>query len=137
MGWTFGSPQLNGLTANCVEITVPGRRAPFVITPPAVPVTEPPAAPTPPPSTAPADPSPTDGVTLDEITTQATRIGSRIKLTMNGDAAQLQVRIRKSSKTLTFSNSLSIKNQPTSVRYVYVRFSDGTDWSDWDRIAIK
>jgi len=137
MGWTFGSPQLNGLTANCVEITVPGRRAPFVIAPPAVPVTEPPAAPTPPPSTAPADPSPTDGVTLDEITTQATRIGSRIKLTMNGDAAQLQVRIRKSSKTLTFSNSLSIKNQPTDVRYVYVRFSDGTDWSTWDRIAIK
>ncbi len=137
MGWTFGSPQLNGLTANCVEITVPGRQAPFVIAPPADPATAAPEAPTPPPSAAPADPSTADAVTLDEITTQATRIGSRIKLTMNGDAAQLQVRIRKSSKTLAFSHSLSIKNQPSDVRYVYIRFSDGTDWSTWDRIAIK
>lgn len=137
MGWTFGSPQLNGLSADCVEITVPGRRAQFVIAPPAVPVTAPPAAPTPPPSTTPTAPSATDGVTLDDITTQATRIGSRIKLTMTGDAEQLQLRIRKSSKTLAFSNSLSIKNQPSDVRYVYVRFSDGTDWSTWDRIAIR
>ncbi|MBJ7333321.1 MAG: YXWGXW repeat-containing protein, partial [Thermoleophilia bacterium] len=41
MGWTFGSPLLNGLAADCVEITVPGRRAPFVIAPPAAPVVDP------------------------------------------------------------------------------------------------
>ena len=146
MGWTFGSPLLNGLAADCVEITVPGRRAPFVIAPPAAPVVDPAPPvvdPAPPTGTTPTPPSTgtpteaTDDITLDDISTRATRVGSRIKLTMTGDADQLQLRIRKSSKTLAFANSLSIKNQPTSVRYVYVRFSDGTDWSDWDRIAIR
>ena len=140
MGWTFGSPLLNGLAADCVEITVPGRRAPFVIAPPAAPV----VSPAPPTGTTPTPPNSgttstddPDEITLDEIATRATRIGSRIKLAMTGDADQLQLRIRKSSKTLAFTNNLSIKNQPTSVRYVYIRFSDGTDWSDWDRVAIK
>jgi hypothetical protein len=111
-----------------------------VIAPPAAPVVDPapPTDTTPtPPSTGTPAPEATDDITLDEISTRATRVGSRIKLTMTGDANQLQLRIRKSSKTLTFANSLSIKNQPTSVRYVHVRFSDGTDWSDWDRIAIR
>ncbi len=143
MGWTFGSPLLNGLAADCVEITVPGRRAPFVIAPPAAPVTVPAPIPSPTPTPTPIpgagapDPLTSDDVALDDIITSATRVGSRIKVTMTGDANQVQLRIRKSSKTLAFSNSLSIKNQPTSVRYVYVRFSDGTDWSDWDRIAIR
>jgi hypothetical protein len=146
MGWTFGSPLLNGLATDCVEITVPGRRAPFVIAPPAAPVGDP-AAPVGDPAAPISDPAPptdstpspeaTDEIALDDISTRATRIGSRIKLTMTGDADRLQLRIRKSSKTRAFVNRLSIKNQPTSLRYVYVRFSDGTDWSDWDRIAIK
>lgn len=108
MGWTFGSPPFNGLAADCVEITVPDRWAPFVIAPPAAPVVDP--APTPLLSTGVPDSSANDVVSLDEIITHPTRVGSRIKLTLTGDAAQPQLQIRKSSKTLTFSNSLSLKN---------------------------
>ncbi len=134
MDWVFGSPLLNNITANCIEIHVPGRRAPFVISPPAVPVTVP-------PPTAPVDPvvvvTTEDEITLDEITTTAKRRGSKIQLRMTGDAEQIQIRIRKSSKTLDFKTSVTIKNQAETVRYVLVRFSDGTDWSSWDRIAVK
>jgi len=130
MGWTFGSPQLDGLTANCVEITVPGRRAPYVIAPAAV---------TPPVIQASAHTtgrSSARRIALNKITTHATRNGSRIKLKMRGVATRIQVRTHGSSKKMAFSNSLLIKNQPASVRYLYVRFSDGSNWSTWDRIAI-
>ena len=56
---------------------------------------------------------------------------------MDGSAEQVQVRIRKASKTLSFASTVSVRNAPADARFVQVRFSDGTDWSSWDRIAIR
>ena len=55
---------------------------------------------------------------------------------MDGSADQVQVRIRRASKTLDFANTVAVKNAPADAKFVQVRFSDGTDWSTWDRIAI-
>ena len=143
MNWAFAWPLLNNLDANCLEIEVPGRRTPYVIAPPATPVVDPTPSPDPAPTPDPT-PAPTaglitaaDDVTLDDIATTATRRGTRVVLRMTGSADQVQVRIRKGSKTLNFANTLAIRNAPADARFVQVRFSDGTDWSSWDRIAIR
>ena len=136
MHWTFASPLLDGTTADCLEIRVPGRANPFVLAPP-----------TSPPPTDPADPSPsldpgsatdpgTDEIDLTDVTATATRRGTKIDLHMTGDAALIGIRVRKSSKTITFRPAITLRNQPTTIRNVSVRFSDGTDWSDWERIPV-
>jgi hypothetical protein len=76
-------------------------------------------------------------VELDDITTTATRRGTRVVLRMSGSADEMQVRIRKASKTLNFASTVAVRNAPVAARYIQVRFSDGTDWSAWDRIAIR
>jgi len=142
MNWAFAWPLLTNIQADCLELEVPGHRNPYVIAPPATP------APAPDPTPAPSpDPTPaptragtllgTDDITLDDIATTATRRGSRVVLKMDGSADQVQIRIRKASKTLNFASTVSVKNAPADARFVQVRFSDGTDWSNWDRIAIR
>lgn len=142
MNWAFAWPLLSNLDANCLEIEVPGRRTPYVIAPPATPAPEPAPAPAPDPDPTPTAPTAgliaaADDVTLDDITTTATRRGTRVVLRMTGSAEQVQVRIRKGSKTLNFANTLAIRNAPADARFVQVRFSDGDDWSSWDRVAIR
>ena len=78
-----------------------------------------------------------DEVTLDDIVTTATRQGSKVILRMNGSADQVQIRIRRASKTVDFRSTIAVRNAPAEARFVQVRFSDGTDWSSWDRVAIK
>ena len=56
---------------------------------------------------------------------------------MNGSADQVQIRIRRASKTVDFRSTIAVRNAPAEARFVQVRFSDGTDWSSWDRVAIK
>jgi hypothetical protein len=142
MNWSFGWPLLNGIQADCLEIEVPGHRNPYVIAPPATPAPEPTPDPTPAPAPTPA-PDPitaaltTQEVELDDITTTATRRGTRVVLRMSGSADEMQVRIRKASKTLNFASTVAVRNAPVAARYIQVRFSDGTDWSAWDRIAIR
>ena len=34
------------------------------------------------------------------------------------------------------SSTIAVRNAPADAKVVQVRFSDGTDWSSWDRIAI-
>ena len=139
--WTFASPLLNAITADCIEVTVPNRRAPYVIAPPAAPTppTTPPTDPATPPATPPTDPGTTtdDDITLDDITATATRRGTKIALTINGDAAQIGIRIKKTSKTISFRPNVLLKNQAATTRYISIRFSDGTDWSDWERIPVR
>jgi hypothetical protein len=139
MNFAFGWPLLSNIQADCLEIEVPGHNTPYVIAPPAAPAPAPAPAPvpdpTPTPTPAAASSTPGD-VTLDDIATTATRRGGRVILQMDGSADQVQVRIRKASKTLTFANTLAIRNAPADAKFVQVRFSDGTDWSTWDRIAI-
>ncbi len=139
MTWSWGHPLLNGVAADCIEIQVPGRRAPFVIAPPADP------APAPEPAPAPTDPAPedpiaaADEVTLDDIAVSATRLsGGRIALVLaGGDAERVQIRVKRSSKTLAFRSRIVLRNQAAGVRYVVVRFTDGADWSDWERVAVR
>lgn len=145
MDWSFASPLLNDLQANCVEVYVPGHTRPYVVAPPAsapdpapVPTPAPAPAPTPDPgATAPTDPAAADEVSLDDIVTTATRQGGRVVLRMSGTADQVQIRIRRASKTVDFRSTIAVRNAPAEARFVQVRFSDGTDWSSWDRIAIK
>lgn len=137
MHWTFGSPLLDGTTADCVEIRVPGRASPFVLAPPATP---PPADPADP--GAPADPGSgtdpgADEIDLTDVTVTATRRGTKIDLRMTGDAERIGIRVRKSSKTVSFRSAITLRNQPAVVRNVSVRFSDGTDWSDWERVPVQ
>jgi hypothetical protein len=90
---------------------------------------------------APTTPDPdtlsADEVTLDDITTTATRKGARVVLRMSGSAEQVQIRIRRTSKTVDFRGTVALRNAPADARFVQVRFSDGTEWSSWDRIAIR
>jgi hypothetical protein len=139
MNWAFAWPLLTNIQADCLEIEVPGHRDPYVIAPPAAPVVGPAPAPAPTPGPAPTAglAAGVDEITLDDITTTAVRRGSRVVLRMDGSADQVQVRIRKASKTLDFQNTLSVRNAPADAKFVQVRFSDGTDWSSWDRIAIR
>ena len=142
MNWAFAWPLLTNIQADCLEIEVPGHRNPYVIAPAATPAPDPAPAPAPTPDPTPS-PAPAatllgaDDVTLDDIVTTATRRGSRVVLKMDGSAEQVQVRIRKASKTLSFASTVSVRNAPADARFVQVRFSDGTDWSSWDRIAIR
>jgi hypothetical protein len=139
MNWAFSWPLLSNIQADCLEIEVPGRRTPYVIAPPATPAPAP--VPTPTPVPAPTTPDPdtlsADEVTLDDITTTATRKGARVVLRMSGSAEQVQIRIRRTSKTVDFRGTVALRNAPADARFVQVRFSDGTEWSSWDRIAIR
>lgn len=144
MSWSFGSPLLNGIQADCLEIQVPGRRAPFTVAPPATaPAPDPAPAPAPAPAPEPA-PTPAPGAddgsaetTLDDMIVSAGRRGSSIELRMTGDAEKVQIRVRRASKTLAFRSRVVLKNQDAAVRWVMVRFSDGSDWSDWERVQVR
>ncbi|MGA0122350.1 MAG: hypothetical protein ACO3KD_05000 [Gaiellales bacterium] len=131
MRWSFGSPLLNGIEADCLEIQVPGRRAPFTIAPPA---TEEPA---PEPETDPEITSADDEMTLDDVIVSAGRRGRSIVLRMTGDAEKVQIRVRRGSKRVAFRNRIVLRNQSASVRSVMVRFSDGVEWSDWERVRVR
>jgi hypothetical protein len=142
MSWSFGSPLLNGIQADCLEIQVPGRHTPFTVAPPA---TAPAPAPAPAPEPAPAPAPPpvpeagddTAETTLDDMVVSAGRRGTSIELRMTGDAETMQVRVRRASKTLAFRSRVILKNQDSRVRWVMVRFSDGVDWSDWERVQVR
>ncbi len=139
MNWSFGWPLLTNIQADCLEIEVPGHSRPYVIAPAADPTPAPAPTPAPDPTPAPAASGPATvatEITLDDIATTATRRGSRVVLQMDGSADKVQVRIRRASKTLDFANTVAVRNAPADARFVQVRFSDGTDWSSWDRIAI-
>ena len=135
MNWSFASPLLTDLRADCVEVLVPGHNRPYVVAPPAAPAPAP--APDPAPAPAPDPSAAADEVTLDDIVTTATRQGAKVILRMNGSADQVQIRIRRASKTVGFRSTIAVRNAPAEARFVQVRFSDGTDWSSWDRVAIK
>lgn len=132
ISWSFGSPLLNGIEADCLEIQVPGRRAPFTVAPPA---TEPAPAPTP----TPAPEAGGDGseTMLDDMVVSAGRRGASIELRISGDAEKVQIRVRRASRTLDFRSRVILKNQDSRVRWVMVRFSDGADWSDWERVLVR
>lgn len=143
LDWSFASPLLTDLQADCVQVFVPGHNNPYVVAPPAVPAPAPAPAPNPAPAPDPGTTPPTDpgttaaDVSLDDIVTTATRVGGRVVLRMSGSADQVQIRIRRASKTVDFRSTIAVRNAAADARFVQVRFSDGTDWSSWDRIAIK
>ena len=134
MAWTFGHPLLDGLAADCLEIHVPGRLAPFAVMPAAPPAVEPAPAPAPAPPAAPDDP---DVVDLEEVAVTAARRGALIELRLVGDAERLQVRVRGASRTLAFRPRVVLRGAPAAARWVVVRVGDGADWSDWRRVPVQ
>lgn len=135
--WTLSSLMLNNLSASCAEVKIPSRQLAYPWFPGwyAPPVTDP----VPDPGTDPnADPGAPE-VTLDDIEATATRRGSKILVKIVGgedaDATEMGLRIKRSSKTLDFHPKVLVKN--STARYISVRFSDGVDWSDWQRIAVQ
>ena len=135
MRWMFGSPLLSGVVADCVELYVPSRNAPFVITSPVAPA---PLTPSPVDAPATAPPAGTDEIDLTEIVVTAVRRGTKIDLRLlGGDAAQIGIRVRRASRTIDFRSRITLRNQPITVRSVSVRFSDGAEWSDWERVLVR
>jgi hypothetical protein len=144
MRLSFGSPLLSNVVADCVEIRVPGRRAPFVIAPPA---TEEPT----PVDPAPTDPTPTDpapavvaaaGIkTVDvgtkEIGVRAGRTGSRLVIRVQGTARKVQVRTGRKTKTMRFRNRIALKGRSAKAKVVRIRFSDGNGWSSWATLRVR
>ena len=125
MAWTFASPLLTDLQADCLEIRIPGRAAPFVIAPP-------PAAPPAP------DPAPADGeVDLAPPTATAARSGGRVVVTLDGSAERVAIRVRGLSRDVAFRSRITLRGVPTSARSLQVRFSDGDGWSEWLRVPIR
>lgn len=130
--WTFGAPQLDGLVADCLAIAIPNRAAPFAI----LPVRE--APPAPPVTPAPDVPLDGDEVDLEDVTVTATRRGTSIEILLGGGEAEaIGIRVRRASKTVPFRRRIVLRRQPDAVRSVQVRLSDGTEWSAWERIAVR
>ncbi len=136
LAWTFAHPLLDGLAADCLEVRVPGRLAPFAVVPPAPPAPEPAPAPAPDP-VPPAAPDDPDVVDLEEVAVTATRRGALIELRLTGDAERLQVRVRGASRTLAFRPRVVLRGAPEGARWVVVRAGDGADWSDWRRVPVQ
>lgn len=134
--WTFAHPLLSDVAANCIEIHVPGRNAPFVLSPPAVPAPTP--TPTPTPETPIADDGTIEELDFDEVTTTARRRSGRIELRMvGGDATQMQIKVRRTTKTVDFRRRVLLRGSSATAKAVSVRFSDGADWSEWERIVVR
>ncbi len=130
LAWTLAHPLLDGLAADCLELHVPGRLAPFAVVPAPAPAPAPDPAPAPPVD----DP---DAVDLDALAITATRRGTAIELRLTGDAERVQVRVRRASRTLAFRSRIVLRNQPAAARWVVVRVWDGADWSDWERVPVR
>ena len=129
MDWSFASPLLDGVAADCAEIRIPGRAAPFTIAPPA-------AAPDPVPAPR-GDGGAPDDVALDPVAATATRSGSRLVLQLTGSAERVGIRVRGLSRELAFRSRIVVRNAPGGARSVQLRFHDGDAWSDWQRIPIR
>ena len=131
--WTFASPLLDGVRADCLEVRIPGRAAPFTIAPAPAPAPFPIPAPEPSAGDAPAD----DTLDLDAITATATRSGGRVVLQLTGSAERVGIRVRALARETDFRSRIAIRNVPASARSVQLRFSDGEEWSDWRRIPVR
>ncbi len=127
--WTFASPLLDGLSADCLELRVPGRIAPLVVAPAPVPV--------PAPSAEPGAAPDADEVDLDPVGITATRAGGRVILRLTGSADRVGIRLRGASRELAFRSRIAIRNAPTEARSILVRCADGGEWSDWRRVPIR
>jgi len=134
LAFAFGHPLLDGLAADCLEIRVPGRLAPFTVVPPAAPAPAPEPAPAPAPPTEAGDP---DLVDLEDVAVTATRRGALIELRLTGDAERLQVRVRGTARTLGFRPRVVLRGAPQAARWVVVRVGDGVEWSDWRRVPVR
>jgi hypothetical protein len=134
--WTFAAPQLDGNTADCLEILIPHRREPFTLaSPPPVlpPAPLPPAAPA-----GPVDDADPDAIELEPVVVTAVRRGATIELLLRGGEAEtIGVRARHGSRTLPFRRRVVLRNQPSTVRAVLVRLSDGDTWAPWERIRVR
>ncbi|MGI9186046.1 MAG: hypothetical protein ACR2J9_00760 [Gaiellales bacterium] len=130
--WTFAAPQLDGLMADCLAITVPNRAAPFELAPP-----QPVTAPNPQPGD-PVGPNDPDAIDLDQIDITATRRGTAIEvLLIGGETEHIGIRVRRASRTIPFRHRLLLRRQPTTVRAILIRLSDGTDWSAWETVPVR
>jgi len=124
--WSFAHPLLDGLQADCLEIHVPGRAAPFALIPvPAGPAPEPDADPE-------ADDRPVRAISI-----RAGRRGSSIALRLTGDATRIQIRAGRATRTLAFRPRIVLRHQAPGLRTVAVRTHDGSGWSDWRRVRIR
>jgi hypothetical protein len=66
------------------------------------------------------------------------RRGTTIELRLlGGDAEAIGVRARRGSRTLPFRRRVVLRNQPSTVRAVSVRLSDGAEWAPWERISVR
>jgi hypothetical protein len=132
--WSFAAPELDRTAADCLEVTVPNRRVPFVIAPPQ-PAPAPDALAPAPPVDPTADP---DAIDLELVEVTAVRRGTTIELRLlGGDAEAIGVRARRGSRTLPFRRRVVLRNQPSTVRAVSVRLSDGAEWAPWERISVR
>ena len=139
MQLSFGSPLLSNVVADCVEIRVPGRRAPFVIAPPAteVPAPEEPAPSEPAPAILKASSTKAVNVGDEEIGVRVGRQGSRLVIRVEGTARKVQVRTGRKTKTMRFRNTISLKGKRARSKVVRIRFSDGNGWSPWATLRVR
>lgn len=132
MAWTFGHPLLDGLAADCLEIRVAGRLAPFAVVPAPAPAPAPEPAPAPP--SAGDDP---DLVDLEEVAVTAVRRAGLVELRLTGDAERVQIRARGASRSMAFRPRIVLRGTAATARWVAVRVGDGADWSDWLRVPVR
>lgn len=139
MQLSFGSPLLSNVVADCVEIRVPGRRAPFVIAPPAteVPTPEEPAPGEPAPAILKSSSTKSVDVGDEEIAVRAGRRGSRLVIRVEGSARKVQVRTGRKTKTMRFRKTIALKGKSAKSKVVRIRFSDGNGWSAWATLRVR
>lgn len=136
MAWRFGSPRLDDLAADCLEIRIPGRSVPLVIAPPPLPEPEPVPTPEPEPE---SDPTP-DALpaTTAVPTASARRAGSRVVVRIRGDRAdRIQVRAGRTMRTLRWRPTVRISGLPGRARSVRLRIRHDGRWTPWVRIAVR
>jgi hypothetical protein len=127
MAWSFASPLLDDLAADCLEVTVPDRAEPYVVAPA--------------PSAGTPDDEPIgdeEEVELDGIEATARRRGTRVLLLLSGgEADRIGVRANGRARSLPFRPRVALRGVPARSRSLLVRFEADGAWSDWEAVTIR
>lgn len=135
--WRFGSPRLDGLVADCLEIRIPGRARPYVIAPPPPPA-PPEPEPAPDPLPAPEIEEPDEADEDETTATVARRSSSRVVLRLHGPTAdRVQVRIGRTQRTLRYRRTLAIPRVPPRTQTLRVRTQRNGAWSPWRVVDVR
>lgn len=141
MAWRFGSPRLDGLVADCLEIRIPGRSSPLILAPTPAPAPEPEPEPEPAPEPEPEpDPAAEAGAAAATAIARASarRAGARVVVRVRGTRAdRIQIRAGRATRTLRWRPAVRVAGLPSRARSVRIRIRHAGQWTPWVRLVVR